>query len=94
MVEDGGGRVRLYQGTSEQFIADAVQARLANQLAERFFQEFGYKPGMSKVRAWQNSLGAMAQVLQLGDVREQGVLVDLVRGCRCEPLATEEDQVC
>jgi hypothetical protein len=36
--------VHLYQGTSEQFIADAVQARLANQLAERFFQEFRYKP--------------------------------------------------
>jgi hypothetical protein len=52
-------RVYLYQGTSEQFIADAVQARLANQLAERFFQESRYKPGMSEVHAWQNSLGAM-----------------------------------
>jgi hypothetical protein len=69
--------VHLYQGTSEQFIADAVQARLAHQLAERFFQEFRYKPGMSEVRAWQNSLGVMAQVLQLGDFREQGVLVEL-----------------
>lgn len=69
--------MHLYQGTSEQFIADAVQARLANQLAERYFHEFRYKPGLSEVRAWQNSLGAMAQVLQLGDFREQGILVEL-----------------
>jgi hypothetical protein len=32
--------LHLYQGTSEQFIADAVQARLANRLADRFFEEF------------------------------------------------------
>jgi len=32
--------VHLYQGTSEQFIADAVQGRLANRLADRFFEEF------------------------------------------------------
>jgi hypothetical protein len=35
-VERGRG-VHLYQGTSERFIADAVQARLADQLANRFF---------------------------------------------------------
>ena len=69
--------MHLYQGTSEQFIADAVQARLANQLAERFFQEFRYKPAPSEVTSWQNSLGAMAKVLQLADLREQGVLVEL-----------------
>jgi hypothetical protein len=69
--------VHLYQGTSEPFIADALQARVANELADRLFGEFRYKPGMSEVRAWQNSLGAMAQILQVGDFREQGVLVEL-----------------
>ena len=48
--------MHLYQGTSEQFIADAVQARLANQLAERFFEEFRYKPAPSEVTSWRNSL--------------------------------------
>ena len=69
--------MHLYQGTSQQFIADATQARLANQLAERFFHEFRYKPAPSEVRSWQNSLGAMANVLQLADLRDQGVLVEL-----------------
>jgi hypothetical protein len=31
--------LHLYQGTSEQFIADAVQARLANQVVDRFIVE-------------------------------------------------------
>jgi hypothetical protein len=42
-----GGVLHLYQGSSEQFIADAVQARLANQLADRFFEEFRYKASPS-----------------------------------------------
>jgi hypothetical protein len=69
--------VHLYQGTTEQFIADAVQARLADQLSDRFSQEFRYKPAMSEVNSWRNSLGAMASVLQLADLRDQGVLVEL-----------------
>lgn len=69
--------MHLYQGTSAQFIADAVQARLANQLVERFFQEFRYRPGLAEVNSWRNSLGAMAHVLQLADLRDQGVLVEL-----------------
>jgi hypothetical protein len=69
--------LHLYQGTSERFIADAVQARLANQLADRFFQEFRYKPSPSEVMSWRNSLGAMANVMQLADLRDQGGLVEL-----------------
>jgi uncharacterized protein len=69
--------LHLYQGTSEQFIADAVQARLANLLADRFFDEFRYRPAPSEVTSWRNSLAAMANVLQLADLRDQGVLVEL-----------------
>ena len=69
--------MHLYQGTSEQFIADAVQARLANQLSDRFFQEFRYRPAPSEVMSWRNSLGAMAHVLQLADLTDQGILVEL-----------------
>ena len=40
--------MHLHQGTSQQFIADAVQARLANQLADRFVEEFRFKPAPSE----------------------------------------------
>jgi hypothetical protein len=69
--------MHLYQGTTGQFIADAVQARLATHLSERFFQEFRYKPAQSEVNSWQNSLRAMSDVLQLADLRDQGILVEL-----------------
>src|SRR5437763_1910209 len=69
--------MHLYQGTSEQFIGDAVQNRLATQLADRFFDEFRYKPAPSEVMSWRNSLAAIASVLQLADLRDQGVLVEL-----------------
>jgi hypothetical protein len=73
----GDAKVHLYQGTGEQFIADAMQARLAGQLAQRYFDEFRYKPAPSEVTSWQNLLRAMANVLQLADRRDQGILVEL-----------------
>jgi hypothetical protein len=69
--------LHLYRGTSAQFIADATQARLANQLSERFFEEFRYRPAPSEVMSWRNSLGAMANVLQVADLTDQGILVEL-----------------
>jgi len=69
--------MHLYQGSTQQFIGDATQARLAYLLADRFFDEFRYRPPQSEVHAWQNSLGAMAGVLQHADLTDQGILVEL-----------------
>ena len=69
--------MHLYQGTTERFIGDATQARLATLLSERFLQEFRYRPATSEVRSWQNSLGALAGVLQFADLRDQGILIEL-----------------
>ena len=69
--------MHLYQGTTEQFIGDATQARIANYLSDRFFEEFRYRPGQSEVNSWRNSLAAMANVLQVADLTDQGILVEL-----------------
>lgn len=69
--------MHLYQGTSEQFIGDATQARIANLLSDRFFVEFRYRPAPSEVTSWRNSLSAMANVLQTADLTDQGILVEL-----------------
>jgi DUF2075 family protein len=69
--------MHLYRGSTEQFIGDAVRARLAGLLADRFFDEYRYRPAQSEVNAWQNSLRAMADILQLADLRDQGILVEL-----------------
>jgi hypothetical protein len=69
--------LHLYQGTTQQFIADATQARLANMLSDRWFEEFRYRPSPSEVTSWRNSLSAMAHVLQVADLTDQGILVEL-----------------
>lgn len=69
--------MHLYQGTTRQFIADATQARLANILSDRWFDEFRYRPAPSEVTSWRNSLSAMAHVLQTADLTDQGILVEL-----------------
>ena len=69
--------MHLYRGTTDRFVGDAVRARLAGLLADRFFEEFRYRPPQSEVNAWQNSLRAMADVLQLADLTDQGILVEL-----------------
>ncbi len=69
--------MHLYSGDTDQFVRDAVMSRLAARLSDRFFEEFRYKPAPSEVASWQNSLRAMADVLQLADLRDQGIVVEL-----------------
>jgi hypothetical protein len=87
--------VHLYSGSTAQFVRDAVLNRLAGRLSDRFFDEFRYKPPLSEVSAWQNSLRAMADVLQLADLREQGILVELqlpLTSKRLDCLVTGSDR--
>jgi hypothetical protein len=69
--------MHLYQGSTQQFIGDATQARLATLLSDRFLEEFRYRPATSEVNSWRNSLGAFAHILQHGDLTDQGILVEL-----------------
>ena len=88
--------MHLYSGTTEQFIGDAVRNRLATQLADRFFDEFRYRPSPSEVTSWQNSLRAMSDVLQLADLKDQGILVELrlpLTSKRLDCLVTGTDRV-
>jgi hypothetical protein len=87
--------MHLYRGSTDQFIGDAVRNRLASQLAERFLQEFRYRPSTSEVMSWQNSLRAMADVLQLADLTDQGILVELqlpLTSRRLDCLITGSDE--
>jgi DUF2075 family protein len=69
--------MHLYQGTTSEFIGDATRNLIAGKLSDRFFQHFRFRPSSSEVRAWQNSLRAMSQALQLGGLIYQGILVEL-----------------
>jgi len=68
--------VHLYSGTSIDFIDQTQRNQISTRLADSFFDHFRYKPGDSEVRSWQNSLVRVASVMELGDFRDQGVIVE------------------
>lgn len=68
--------MRLYAGMSNSFIDDTVRNQIARKLSDAFFRYYGYPPGGSEVAAWGNSLRAMAQVVQLADLTDHGVVVE------------------
>lgn len=68
--------MHLYTGLSSDFIAQTATSALTERLASSFEQHYRRKPPDSEVRAWQNSLARFAHVLELGDLRAQGVIVE------------------
>jgi DUF2075 family protein len=69
--------MHLYSGATTDFVADAANNRIAQQLADAFFEHFRYQAPQSEVRSWQNSLRAMAGVIQLAAMEDHGVIVEL-----------------
>jgi hypothetical protein len=68
--------VQLYSATSTQFIGDVGRRELAAKLQDKFFAEYRFHAPDAEVRAWTNSLGAMAEVIDTGGFRDHGVLVE------------------
>jgi hypothetical protein len=68
--------MRLYSGSTTQFIDDTVRNQIAEKLRTAFFEHFRYYPGQAEVGAWRNSLRAFSQVLDHGDLKDHGIIVE------------------
>ena len=68
--------MRLYSGSSEQFVEDTYQNRIAEKIKESFLRQVGHSPPDGEVNAWKNSLRATAMVFQHADLMNHGVLVE------------------
>jgi hypothetical protein len=68
--------MRLYSGTSKQFVEDNIQNQIAGKLSKSFFNHFRYNPPDSEVRSWRNSLRAMSMIVQAGDLMDNGVILE------------------
>ena len=68
--------MRLYSGTSELFVQDAMRNQISEKLKESFFKAFRYNPSPAEVGSWQNSLLAMAAVIQQANLKDHGVLLE------------------
>lgn len=68
--------MRLYSGTSSQFIQDATLNQIADKLSQAFLNYFRYSPHDAEKRAWKNSLRALSNVFQHAKLFDQGVILE------------------
>ena len=65
--------MRLFAGTSQQFLQDTIQNQIAKKLRLAFFNYFRYYPSPSEINSWRNSLRAVSQVFQYANLVDQGI---------------------
>jgi len=68
--------MRLYAGTSRQFIEDTIQNQIAEKLALSFFEHYRYHPPESEKRSWKNSLRAVKDVFERAKLNDHGVILE------------------
>ena len=68
--------MRLYSGSSTDFIQDSVHNRIADKLKTAFFEYYRYNPGPAEVQSWRNSLRAVSQVFDYSGLKDQGVILE------------------
>jgi hypothetical protein len=69
--------VQLYAGPSEEFIDEAVQKRIAEQLGEAFYAYYRFRASGSEFNSWKNSLAALATQFRYANVRDHGVVLEM-----------------
>lgn len=72
--------MKLYAGTSEQFMTDARMHRIAEKLRVEYVAQIGHKPGGAEFNAWQNSLTALALVIDQAELTDHGVILEYQLG--------------
>jgi SOS-response transcriptional repressor LexA len=68
--------MRLYAGTSTQFITDTVHNKIAEKLKDSFINHYRCSPSPNEIQSWRNSLRAMSQVLQHAGLDDHGILLE------------------
>ena len=72
--------MKLYAGTTEQFMADTQMHRIAEKLRTEYVAQIGYKPGPAEFNAWQNSLQALALLINQAKLEDHGVILEYQLG--------------
>lgn len=68
--------MRLYAGTSQQFVADTVHNQIAEKLKYAFFSYYRSNPSPAEINSWRNSLRAVSQVFQYADLMDHGIILE------------------
>lgn len=68
--------MRLYQGSSLEFIRDNAQNSIVSKLKDAFFKYYRQEPQPNEVQSWYNSLKSISQVFDDVKLHDHGVLVE------------------
>jgi uncharacterized protein len=68
--------MRLYSGSSQQFVDDTTRNQIADKLKSAFFDYYRFNPSPGEVSSWRNSLRAMALIFQEAHLSDHGVLLE------------------
>lgn len=68
--------MRLYSGTTNQFIQDTVQNQITEKLKISFFNYFRYNPPQGEVNSWRNSLRALCLVFEDSNLHDHGLMLE------------------
>ena len=68
--------MRLYAGTSSNFISDSSHNQIAGKLKSAFFQYHGFNPSDNEVNSWRNSLLNISAVFQNAGLLDHGVILE------------------
>lgn len=68
--------MRLYSGSSLQFIEDTIQNQIAEKLRLAFFNYYRFYPSPGEVNSWRNSLRAISQVFQHAHLVDHGIILE------------------
>jgi len=68
--------MRLYEGSSPQFIKDTTLNQIAEKLKSAFLFLCRYNPSPQELNSWRNSMRAISQVFQFADLLDHGVILE------------------
>lgn len=68
--------MRLYAGSSTNFIALNFNNQIADLIKTEFRIQFGYNPSINEVMSWQNSLYRFANMIDRAGLHDNGILVE------------------
>lgn len=68
--------MRLYSGSSKQFIEDSVRNQIAEKLSNAFFHYYRYNPSPNEKNSWRNSLTKMSDLIQFAELLDHGIILE------------------
>jgi hypothetical protein len=68
--------MRLYAGTTREFVADATRNTIARRLENAFLSYFRYRPSPGEVRSWEESLSRLSMIVSSAHLDDHGVFLE------------------